>query len=94
MKNSFGTALILEVFMAISAGLGVFMMVCTLSTGVGWAQDATTEEPAAEAAQDMVTAYPADLDDPSIDLEELKLRLIPLTADQLGLLDNHLKGTS
>jgi small conductance mechanosensitive channel len=39
---------------------------------VGWAQDAT--------------AYPAGLDDPSIDLEELQLRLIPLTADQLGAL--------
>jgi small conductance mechanosensitive channel len=71
---------------AISAGLGVFMMVCTLSTDVSWAQDATAEEPAAEAAQDMATAYPADLDDPSIDLEELQLRLIPLTADQLGSL--------
>ena len=86
MKNIFGTALILEVFMAISAGLGVFVMVCTLSTGVGWAQDATAEKPAAEAAQDMATAYPAGLDDPSIDLEELQLRLIPLTADQLGSL--------
>ena len=72
MKNIFGTALILEVFLAISAGLGVFVMVCALSTGVGWAQDAP--------------AYPAGLDDPSIDLEELQLRLIPLSADQLGSL--------
>ena len=70
---------------AISAVLGLSVMVCALSTGVGLAQDATAEEPAAEAAQDMETAYPAGLDDPSIDLEELQLRLIPLTADQLAL---------
>jgi small conductance mechanosensitive channel len=56
-------------------------MVCALSTGLGWAQDAT-----AEAGHDMATVYPADLDDSSIDLEELQLRLIPLTADQLGSL--------
>jgi small conductance mechanosensitive channel len=56
-------------------------MVCMLSTGVGWAQDAP-----AEAAQDMETAYPEGLDDPSIDLDELQLRLIPLTTDQLGSL--------
>jgi small conductance mechanosensitive channel len=72
--------------MAISAGLGVFVMVCALSTGVGWAQDATAEEPAAEAPQDKAAAYPPGLDDPSIDLEELQLRLIPLSADQLGSL--------
>jgi small conductance mechanosensitive channel len=35
-------------------------------------------------AQDTATAYPAGLDDPSIDLEELQLRLVPLTADQLA----------
>lgn len=69
---------------AISAILGLSVMVCALSTGVSLAQDATAEEPAAEAAQDMATAYPAGLDDPSIDLEELQLRLIPLTADQLS----------
>jgi hypothetical protein len=72
MKKLFNTKLILTIFMPISAGLGVFAMVCALSTGVGWAQDAP--------------AYPAGLDDPSIDLEELQLRLIPLTVDQLGSL--------
>lgn len=71
---------------AISAVLGVSVIVCALSTGVGLAQDATAEEPAAEAAQDMEMAYPAGLDDPHIDLEELQLRLIPLTADQLSSL--------
>ena len=86
MKNTFGTASTSAFLMTISAGLGTFVMVFALSTGVGWAQDATAEEPAAEAAQDMATAYPAGLDDPSIDLEELQLRLIPLTADQLGSL--------
>jgi small conductance mechanosensitive channel len=72
MKKLFNTKLILTIFMTISAGLSVFAMVCALSTGVGWAQDAP--------------AYPAGLDDPSIDLEELQLRLIPLTVDQLGSL--------
>ena len=86
MKNIFGAELILAVFKTVYAGLGVFVMLCALSTSVGWAQDATAEEPAAEATQGMATAYPAGLDDPSIDLEELQLRLIPLTADQLGSL--------
>jgi small conductance mechanosensitive channel len=86
VKNLFGAAFILGVFTAIRAGLGVFAIVCALSTGVGWAQDAPSEEPAVEAPQDMATAYPAGLDDPSIDLKELQLRLIPLTADQLGAL--------
>jgi small conductance mechanosensitive channel len=71
---------------AISAGLGVLVMVYALSTGASFAQDTTAEKPAAEAPQDMATVYPAGLDDPSIDLEELQLRLIPLTADQLGSL--------
>jgi small conductance mechanosensitive channel len=69
---------------ALSAGFGVLVIVCALWTGVGWAQDATAEKPAADAVQDMTTGYPAALDDPAIDLEELQLRLIPLTADQLG----------
>ena len=46
MKNKFGNAFILEVLTAIRAGLGVFVMVCALSTGAGWAQDAPAEEPA------------------------------------------------
>jgi hypothetical protein len=57
----------------ISTCIGVFMVIFVLSTGVGWAQD-------------KATAYPAGLDDPSIELEELQLRLIPLTADQLDSL--------
>jgi small conductance mechanosensitive channel len=45
-------------------------------------------EPAAEdvAAADAPPPYPAGLDDPSIDLAELQLRLIPLTVDQLAAL--------
>jgi len=50
--------------MAIRAGLGVFVMVCALSTGVGWAQDATAEDPPAEAVQYMTTVYQAGTDDP------------------------------
>ncbi len=71
---------------ATNACIGVSMIVFALSTGVGWAQDAKTEEPAVEAVKDMAAAYPAGLDDPSIGLEELQLRLIPLTADQLSSL--------
>jgi hypothetical protein len=70
VKNKFGTALILVFFTKISAGLGIFMMVCVLSTSVGWAQDAPAEEPAAEAVQEIAAAYPIGLDDPSIELEE------------------------
>ncbi|MEJ2309121.1 MAG: mechanosensitive ion channel family protein [Gammaproteobacteria bacterium] len=67
-----------------NAGLGVFVMVCALLAGMGWAQIAVAEEPASEVAQEKETPYPAGLDDPSIDLVELQLRLIPLTAKQLG----------
>jgi small conductance mechanosensitive channel len=61
-------------------------MTLALSTSVGWAQDVAAEEPAAEAAHDTATAYPAGLDDPSIALGELQLRIIPLTTDQLAAL--------
>lgn len=67
---------------AFIVGLGVIVMVYALSTGMSWAQSATAEETAAEAP-DMLTTDPAGLDDPSINLEELQLRLIPLTAEQL-----------
>ena len=44
---------------------------------------APAEEPAPEAE---APPYPAGLDDPSIPLEELQLRVLPLTADELGAL--------
>jgi small conductance mechanosensitive channel len=62
------------------AGLGVLAMVLALSPGGAWAQDAVTE---AGAAQQTGPDYPAGLDDPSIDLEQLQLRLIPLTLENL-----------
>ena len=67
-------------------GLGVFVLVFALLTGLGWAQIAVAEEaaPAAEEAQETKPPYPAGLDDPSINPEELQLRLIPLTAEQLA----------
>ena len=68
----------------ISTGLGVFVMVCALLAGMGWAQIALAEEAAPEAAQETETSYPAGLDELTIELEELQLRLIPLTAEQLG----------
>lgn len=72
----------------IGAGLAVVVLVCTIAMSVGWAQDNTTaQEPAAAGdAQETAPAYPAGLDDPSIALEVLELRLIPLTADELAQL--------
>ncbi|WP_068115513.1 mechanosensitive ion channel family protein [Tropicimonas marinistellae] len=59
-------------------------------------QAETTEPAQAEAPADDAgaasgdaaeePAYPAGLDDPGIDLDELELRLLPLTADQLSAL--------
>lgn len=50
--------------------------------------EAISKEPAADAANagNASPAYPAGLDDPAIDLDELTMRLIPLTVDQLGAL--------
>lgn len=70
----------------IRASLGLPMMLFALSLAVVWAQDATAEGAGAEAAQDTALAYPAGLDDPSIEPDELKLRLVPLNADELALL--------
>ena len=64
--------------------LGVFMMVCVLFAGIGLAQTVVAEETASEEAQKTEPSYPEGLDQLSIDLEELQLRLIPLTAEQLG----------
>ena len=74
----------LERVTSISTGLGIFLMACALLTGMGWAQIAVAEEPATESVQQTQPSYPAGLDELSIDLEELQLRLIPLTAEQLG----------
>jgi small conductance mechanosensitive channel len=68
----------------IGVGLAVLIMLSGLWGGVGWAQDETVD-PAADAdAQATPPAYPAGLDDPSIALDELELRLVPLTADELA----------
>jgi small conductance mechanosensitive channel len=75
-----------EKITAANAGICIFVMAFLLPIGAGWAQNATTETQAAEAAKEETTAYPAGLDDPSIGPEELRLRLIPLTVDQLGSL--------
>jgi small conductance mechanosensitive channel len=71
-------------FAAISASLGVVVLATMLSTGVAWAQDVTADDTVAAAVPDTATAHAEGLDDPSIDLEELQLRVIPLTADQLA----------
>ncbi|MGD8439643.1 MAG: hypothetical protein PVG53_03860, partial [Holophagae bacterium] len=68
----------------ISAGLGVFLLASVLSTGVGWAQEVAADDPVPEAVPEPAPPYPADLDDLSISVDELQLRLVPLTADQLA----------
>jgi small conductance mechanosensitive channel len=69
----------------ISADLAVVALVCALATGVGWAQDTMAEEPAVGSdARDRSLAYPAGLEAPSIALDELQLRLVPLTAEQIA----------
>ena len=72
----------------ISKGLTVFVMLCALLAGMGWAQivvaEEATPEATQEAAQKTEPSYPAGLDELTIELEELQLRLIPLTAEQLG----------
>jgi small conductance mechanosensitive channel len=68
------------------ASLGVVVLLLALATAGVWAQESTAEEPAATAAQDKAPPYPDGLDDPTIDLDELELRLIPLTLDQLSAL--------
>ncbi|MBK1632284.1 small conductance mechanosensitive channel [Thiohalocapsa halophila] len=71
----------------ISAALGALVLACALATGVGWAQDTTAEAATAGAdARDTAPAYPAGLDDPTIELDKLELRMIPLTADELAAL--------
>jgi small conductance mechanosensitive channel len=66
--------------MSMLLGLGVLVMVYTLWIDSSWAQNATSGKIADESA----TTYPAGLDDPHIELEELQLRLVPLTAEQLA----------
>jgi small conductance mechanosensitive channel len=67
-----------------SACLSVFVLAGVLSTGAGWAQEVVTDDPVPEAVPEPAPAYPANLDDLAISVEELQLRLIPLTADQLA----------
>ncbi|MEA3643166.1 MAG: hypothetical protein VBE63_24975 [Lamprobacter sp.] len=69
------------------AGIGraIAVLLCALATGVGWAQEAMAEEPAVGSdARDRSLAYPAGLEAPSIALDELQLRLVPLTAEQIA----------
>ncbi|NEX15986.1 MAG: mechanosensitive ion channel family protein [Halochromatium sp.] len=70
---------------ALRASLGVVVMLFTLATAMVWAQDATADASMA-AAPDKAAAYPAGLDDPFIEPNELELRLVPLTADELAAL--------
>ncbi len=69
--------------------------------GAAWAQDTNaeqpinvSEEPATEntTSDEAIPAYPAGLDDPTIDLAELRLRLIPLTVKQLSVLADSWQG--
>jgi small conductance mechanosensitive channel len=55
-----------------------------LSTAAGWAQDVAADDTVAAAVPETATAYPEELDNLSIGAEELQLRVIPLTADQLA----------
>jgi small conductance mechanosensitive channel len=59
--------------------LGLVTIVCSAVSNPASAQEATTGTEAPSSAP----GYPAGLDDPAIDLEELQLRLIPLTLEQL-----------
>ncbi|WP_295878599.1 hypothetical protein, partial [uncultured Thiohalocapsa sp.] len=68
----------------IGAGLGVLVMLGALWAGVGLAQDESAGPAAGADAQAAAPAYPSGLDDPAIALDELELRLVPLTADELA----------
>ena len=69
---------------ALNVKLAMVVIATMLATSAGWAQQLTTDDTVHELAPEPATAYPADLDDLSIGVEELQLRLIPLTADQLA----------
>ncbi|RYH09066.1 mechanosensitive ion channel family protein [Tropicimonas sp. IMCC6043] len=72
------------------AGLRLAALLLALTTVFAPPVTAQEEAPAdqvvAETEGDAGPAFPAGLDDPGIDLEELELRLIPLTADELSAL--------
>ncbi|MEE4271520.1 MAG: mechanosensitive ion channel family protein, partial [Thermoanaerobaculales bacterium] len=73
-----------SIYWKVSA-ISIFVIVGVLSTsGVGWSQESALESPVTEAAPDAATDYPIGLDHLSISAEELQLRLIPLTADELA----------
>jgi small conductance mechanosensitive channel len=69
---------------AISAALGTLLLANMLATGVVWSQEVTPENPVSVTSPNTAAGYPEGLDDPSISPEELQLRVIPLTADQLA----------
>jgi small conductance mechanosensitive channel len=69
---------------AFNVKLGIVVIATMLLTGAGWAQDVTADNPLPEVVPETATAYPAGLDDLSIGVEELQLRLVPLTAEQLA----------
>lgn len=78
------------------------LVVATLiSASSVWAQGAPADEPVtateevgteAPAEEDTTPAYPAGLDNPAIDLDELQLRLIPLKVDELVALADAWQG--
>ena len=69
---------------AVGPVLGILVMLCALTTDFGWAQGASADAAAGDDARHTAPAYPAGLDDPAVGLEELDLRLVPLTADELA----------
>ena len=87
-----------KVLSSVLCSLAAFIF---LSSGAVWAQETSADQsaPAKEevstevlAEEDTAPAYPAGLDDPAIELEELQLRLLPLTVDQLGALADAWQG--
>lgn len=58
------------------------------------AAEAETAPDADAAAEDEAPPPPADLTDPAVDSEEFSLRLIPLTAEELGELAGHWLGVA
>jgi len=78
------TRFILARATAVGPVLGILVMLCALTTDFGWAQGASADAAAGDDARHTAPAYPAGLDDPAVGLEELDLRLVPLTADELA----------
>lgn len=66
----------------IAALLSVFLLM-TPGTGIAQATDQAPAEDSAQSGTAEAPPYPSGLDDPALDLEELRFRLLPLTQEQL-----------